>query len=40
MRKCRVGHGLQFYVERCATCGGVWLDKNEWESLKAQGFHF
>ena len=31
----RVGHGLQFHIDRSPTTGGVWLDKGEWEALKS-----
>ena len=32
--KANVGRGLAFHVDRCMHCGGIWLDKNEWASLK------
>ncbi len=35
----KVGHGLGFCVDRCETCGGIWLDKNEWEILKSRNLH-
>lgn len=35
----KVGHGIDFHIERCATCGGIWLDKNEWEVLKSRNLH-
>jgi len=35
----RVGHGLDFHLDRCGQCGGVWLDAGEWEALKARGLH-
>ncbi|MEM9914665.1 MAG: zf-TFIIB domain-containing protein [Planctomycetota bacterium] len=35
----RVGHGLDFYLDRCGMCGGVWLDAGEWEALQARGLH-
>ena len=35
----RVGHGLQFHIDRSPTTGGVWLDKGEWEALKSKGLH-
>ncbi len=35
----RVGHGLNFHVDRSPATGGVWLDKGEWESLKSKGLH-
>lgn len=35
----RVGHGLQFHLDRSPATGGVWLDKGEWEALKGKGLH-
>lgn len=35
----KVGHGLNFYLDKCANCGGIWLDKNEWETLKSHNLH-
>lgn len=35
----KVGHGISFRIDRCATCGGIWLDKNEWEILKSRNLH-
>ena len=32
--KYKVGHGLDFFVDHCSGCGGIWLDKNEWNALK------
>src|SRR5262249_27471107 len=26
----RVGHGLNFHIDRSPATGGVWLDKGEW----------
>lgn len=37
--KYKVGHGLNFYVDHCSTCGGIWLDKNEWDALEAKHLH-
>src|SRR3954447_21880627 len=34
LSRYRVGHGLTFFIDHCAGCGGVWLDVNEWEALK------
>lgn len=39
MRRARVGHGLEFYLDRCSHCGGSWFDKGEWELLKACNIH-
>jgi Zn-finger nucleic acid-binding protein len=35
----KVGHGLKFSLDRCAFCGGLWFDSNEWEALKQAGLH-
>ena len=35
----KVGHGLPFHVDRSPLTGSVWLDKGEWEALKAKGLH-
>lgn len=37
--KYRVGHGLDFFVDHCNGCGGLWLDKNEWNALKEKNLH-
>ena len=37
MRKAKVGHGLEFYLDRCSHCGGVWFDEHEWDFLQATG---
>lgn len=44
---CPAGHGLlrraratnedPYFVERCARCGGIWLDPGEWSRLSAAG---
>jgi Zn-finger nucleic acid-binding protein len=34
-----VGHDLPFHLDRCGCCGGVWLDADEWEALKARNLH-
>ena len=35
----KVGHGIDFYLDRCRNCGGFWFDKNEWEVLKSRNLH-
>lgn len=32
--KYKVDNRLDFYLDHCGSCSGVWFDKNEWESLK------
>ena len=39
LRSSRVGHGLNFALDRCANCGGFWFDKNEWAALRQAGLH-
>lgn len=44
---CPEGHGILtraqthvdggFFLERCATCSGVWFDKGEWHRIAAAG---
>ncbi|MBN1673434.1 MAG: zf-TFIIB domain-containing protein [Kiritimatiellae bacterium] len=37
--KYKVGHGLDFFVDHCPGCGGVWLDRNEWQALQGKNLH-
>jgi len=39
LTKRKVGHGIAFHIDRCQCCGGIWLDKNEWEILKSRNLH-
>lgn len=39
MTKAKVGRKLNFYLDRCSHCHGVWLDQYEWENLKQMDFH-
>lgn len=34
-----VGHDVPFAIDHCGHCGGIWLDKNEWEILKSRNLH-
>jgi Zn-finger nucleic acid-binding protein len=35
----KVGHELGFSLDRCARCGGIWFEKNEWEALRVRNLH-
>lgn len=35
-----VGHGIEFTLDHCGNCGGIWFDKNEWEVLKNRNLHY
>ena len=37
--KYKVGRNIPFKLDRCGNCGGVWLDKDEWEVLKSRNLH-
>jgi Zn-finger nucleic acid-binding protein len=39
MFKYRVGHGLEFHLDQCMGCKGIWFDKDEWETLRARNLH-
>jgi Zn-finger nucleic acid-binding protein len=39
MTKYLVGRGLDFSVDHCAGCKGIWLDHNEWEALRKRNLH-
>ena len=39
MTKTKVGRGLNFYLDRCSHCHGIWLDQNEWENIKQMDLH-
>jgi Zn-finger nucleic acid-binding protein len=34
LAKYKVGHSLNFALDRCGNCGGIWFDGNEWEVLQ------
>ena len=37
--KYHVGRGIDFMLDHCGSCNGVWFDKNEWQVLKGQDLH-
>ena len=39
MVKYLVGRGLSFTLDHCEGCKGIWLDRNEWETLKTRNLH-
>lgn len=39
LHRYEVGKGVDFAIDRCNTCGGIWFDKNEWEILEQKGMH-
>jgi Zn-finger nucleic acid-binding protein len=39
MLKCKVGHALNFRLDQCSACNGIWFDRNEWASLREKNLH-
>lgn len=39
LRHSPVGHNVDFCLDRCNNCGGIWFDKNEWEILASRNLH-
>ena len=39
LRRYPVGHEIDFQLDRCSNCGGIWFDANEWEVLVQRGLH-
>jgi Zn-finger nucleic acid-binding protein len=39
MGRFKVLPNVEFYLDRCRQCNGVWLDKNEWDVLVARQLH-
>jgi len=39
MVKYLVGRGLNFTIDHCHGCKGIWLDGNEWEALRKRNLH-
>lgn len=39
MSRFRVGKGMEFYLDRCGYCAGIWFDRHEWETLKSRKIH-
>ena len=37
--KYKVGHDIDFTLDHCGNCNGVWFDQNEWEVLLRRGLH-
>lgn len=37
LRRYEVGKGMDFSLDRCNSCGGIWFDKNEWAIIKGHG---
>ena len=39
LRRYRIWPNIQFNLDRCSHCNGIWFDRNEWQTLQAQNLH-
>ena len=39
LTRAKVGRGVEFSLDRCGSCGGIWFDRHEWDVLKGRGLH-
>lgn len=39
LRRYQIAQDIEFTVDRCSSCNGVWLDPNEWLLLKMHELH-
>ena len=39
LTRAKVGHGVNFHLDRCGSCGGIWFDANEWDVLRSRNLH-
>jgi len=35
----KIGHEIDFMLDHCGQCNGVWFDKHEWNVLKRKQLH-
>ncbi|MBU0492829.1 MAG: zf-TFIIB domain-containing protein [Chloroflexi bacterium] len=39
LRRYKVWPDIEFYLDRCGNCTGVWFDAGEWEALRSRDLH-
>ena len=39
MARYKIFPDTDFYIDRCRSCNGIWLDRNEWEVLIDRNLH-
>lgn len=40
LRRFKLWPDIQFHLDRCGNCNGIWFDRNEWQVLKLKGLHY
>jgi len=39
MRRFKIFPDVEFYLDRCSHCNGIWFDHHEWEALVERNLH-
>lgn len=39
MRRFKIFPDIEFYLDRCSHCNGIWFDHHEWEALADRNLH-
>jgi Zn-finger nucleic acid-binding protein len=39
LRRFKIFPDIDFYLDRCGSCNGIWFDANEWDALKERNLH-
>jgi Zn-finger nucleic acid-binding protein len=39
LRRYKISGDLNFVLDRCGRCNGVWFDAGEWQSISVRGLH-
>jgi Zn-finger nucleic acid-binding protein len=39
LRRFKIWPDIEFQLDRCGGCNGIWFDRNEWQTLKIKNMH-
>ena len=39
MRRFKIFPGIEFFLDRCSNCNGIWFDHHEWDALAERNLH-
>lgn len=39
LARYKIFPNVNYYLDRCHTCNGIWFDKNEWDVLASRNLH-
>lgn len=39
LRRYRIWPHVEFHLDRCETCNGIWFDRHEWDAVKGMNLH-